>query len=298
MTSPFSLDDVTVVVVTYNSAHCVAHMASTLAALPHVIVVDNASADDTTARLAQAMPNAIVHVCERNLGFGGANNVALMQVKTRYALLLNPDCLVTTASLHSLMAVADQFPDAAIIAPHLIRKGERVELSYRWPVTHWESSGPQAEGPLCVGFVCGAAMLINTTVEGGFFDETFFLYYEDEDLCQRLFMAKQQIILAPHVHIGHLARGSVRGPHPLRAEYYRGFHQAQSKLIFAGKHVGAAAAASLRTRTLLLAFASLLPRILLPQPRYLARLLGRIAGLRGYKTPAPRPIPVRKSSPT
>lgn len=277
--------DLTVVVVTYNSAHCMEALAQTLSVLPYVVVVDNGSADDTVATVAREMPKATVIRNASNLGFGAANNLALRQAQTSHALLLNPDCIVTRDNLERLLEVACQYPEAGIIAPHLIRKGGRIEVSYRWPATHWTSQGPAAEGACCVGFVCGAAMLLNLQVmrEVGFFDEGFFLYYEDEDLCQRTFMQGKPVILAPGVTITHLSRGSVRGPSPLKAEFTRGYHHVQSKLIFTGKHVGIREAEALRWKTFLLALATLLPRVLLPQPRYLARLLGRICGIWTFK---------------
>lgn len=277
--------DVTVIVVTYNSAHCMAGLGQTLSALPHVVIVDNDSNDDTIAQVAIEMPNAQILRNDRNLGFGAANNRALEQTQTRYALLLNPDCLPTPDFLQNLLATADAYPEAAIIAPHLIRRGGDVEVSYRWPVTHWTSNGPAADGPCCVGFVCGAVMLLNMEVmrDIGFFDETFFLYYEDEDLCQRVFMQNKEIIVAPNVAVTHLSRGSVKGAHPWRAEFGRGYHHAQSKLIFTGKHFGPEHVAALRWKTMGLAILTLLPRLLLPFPRYLSRLIGRICGLFTYK---------------
>ena len=62
-------------------------------------------------------------------------------------------------------------------------------------------------------------------------------------------------------------------------EFIRGYHHAQSKLVFESKYFGAADASRLRWKTLLLALLTLLPRLLLLQPRYLARLFGRIVGL-------------------
>ncbi len=280
-----SAADVTVIVVTYNSAHCMAGLASALSVLPHVTIVDNASDDDTIAHVSIHIPKAKIIRNERNLGFGAANNRALLQTNTAYALLLNPDCLPTPDFLRDLLIVADQHPDAAIIAPHLMRRGGEVEVSYRWPVTHWTSRGPSADGPCSVGFVCGAVMLLNMSVmrDIGFFDESFFLYYEDEDLCQRVFMQKRQIIVAPHVSVTHLSRGSVKGPSPWRAEFGRGYHHAQSKLIFTRKHFGAQHVPALRWKTMSLALLNLLPRLLVPFPRYLARLIGRICGLAKYK---------------
>lgn len=285
--NPIPSHSITVVIVTYNSAHCLPALADPLKAIKNVIVVDNASDDDIDVELPRLLPNATLIKNPKNLGFGAANNRALATVTTSYALLLNPDCLPTPVFFDSLLTAAACFPDAAIIAPHLIRRNGTPELSYRWPATHWDPQGPQALGPCCVGFVCGAVMLLNMRVmkEVGFFDETFFLYYEDEDLCQRVFLQKQQIVLVPEVQITHLSRGSVKGPNPLKSEFIRGYHHAQSKLVFERKYFSAAQAGRLRWKTLLLALLTLVPRLLLPQPRYLARLAGRIIGLcRPYPT--------------
>ncbi len=274
-------DDITVILVAYNSAHCLPALSDALVPVRHVVVVDNASEDDIDVQLRRALPNATLIRNSRNLGFGAANNRALAQVTTPYALLLNPDCLPTREFLQGMLNAAERFPDAAIIAPHLIRRDGTPEVSYRWPATHWKSKGPKAEAPCCVGFVCGAVMLLNMAVmkEIGFFDETFFLYYEDEDLCQRVFLGGRQIVLVPEVSITHLSRGSVKGPSPVKSEFIRGYHHAQSKLVFERKYFGNLHALRLRWTTLLLAVLTLVPRLLLPQPRYLARLAGRITGL-------------------
>lgn len=281
-----SVSDLTVLVVTYNSGHCLPALAKVLAQLPNVIVVDNASEDDTRERVTAELPNANLICNIHNIGFGAANNRALAIVETPYALLLNPDCLPTEGFLEDILQAAARFPDAAIIAPHLIRRNGEPEVSYRWPATHWKSSGVPAEGPCCVGFVCGAVMLLNMAVmsDTGFFDESFFLYYEDEDLCQRVFMKNKQIVLIPDIGITHLSRGSVKGPNPLKSEFIRGYHHAQSKLIFEAKHFGKLNAGQLQRNTLLLALLTLLPRLLLPQPKYIARLIGRITGLLQYKS--------------
>jgi len=278
--------DFTVIIVTYNSAHCVDALAAGLRGIEHVIVVDNASDDGTVARVQAAIAQARVLALPANLGFGAANNRALREVRTPYALLLNPDCLPDPAFFAGMVEGARQFPQAAILAPHLLRRNGDVELSYRWPATHWRSSGPQAQGPCSVGFVCGAVMLLNMGAmrEVGFFDEAFFLYYEDEDLCQRVFLAGRDIVLLPQVSIAHLSRGSVKGRSPMRSEFLRGYHHAQSKLVFEHKYFGADPARRLRWKTLALALMTLVPRLLLPQPRYLARLCGRIAGLCRFDT--------------
>jgi glycosyltransferase involved in cell wall biosynthesis len=275
------MNNYTVVIVTYNSAHCIDNLRTSLSNVEQVTFVDNASDDDTTKKIELCFPRATLIRQGKNIGFGSANNVALRLVKTKYSLLLNPDCVLEQQSIDQLLETAERFPSAAIIAPHLLSRDGAIEVSYRWPHKKWWSRGPKTEGLCSTGFVCGAAMLFNMDVmrEIGFFDETFFLYYEDEDLCQRVFDQHKSIIVDPIAEITHLSRGSVKGNNPLKSEFVRGYHHVQSKLLFEHKHAGMASAYALRRKTFALALITLVPRLLFPQPKYLARLIGRIAGL-------------------
>jgi GT2 family glycosyltransferase len=275
------MNNYTVVIVTYNSAHCIDSLRTSLCKVEQVIFVDNASDDDTTKKIELWFPQATLIRQSKNNGFGSANNVALRLVNTKYSLLLNPDCVFEQHSIDRLLETAERFSNAAIIAPHLLNRDGSIEVSYRWPHKKWRSRGPKIDGLCSTGFVCGAAMLFNMDVmrEIGFFDETFFLYYEDEDLCQRVFDQHKQIIVDPSAEITHLSRGSVKGNNPLKSEFVRGYHHVQSKLLFEHKHVGIASAYALRRKTFALALITLVPRLLFLQPKYLARLIGRIAGL-------------------
>ena len=276
-----AFSQVTIVVVTYNSAHCLPMLAPLLSVRPNVVISDNGSDDDTAVKAQTLWPQAKVLAHGRNLGFGAANNRALALVKTPFALLLNPDCEMTAPALQELLAAADDFKDAAVLAPQLMASEDRAEVNYRWPSAYWTSRGPAAEGPLCVGFVCGAVMLLRmermTTV--GFFDERFFLYYEDDDLCLRLFQAKLPMVLFPQVKVLHRSRGSVRGRSPWRSEYLRGYHHAQSKLIFLNKHESLQAAKRLQRQLILTTTLALPLRVILFSPKLVARMWGRWRGL-------------------
>lgn len=282
-----ALNDVTLVTVLYNSAHCVSGLVDTMSACPHIMVVDNASDDGGAEALAKKLPQAVLIRNMRNLGYGAANNQALEKIETPYALLLNPDCIADPATIAGLVESARVWPEAAMFAPQLMDAAGKLEINYRWSRIAWASRGKGAVGPCCVGFVTGAALLLNMQAmrEIGFFDEAFFLYYEDDDLCQRVFAAGKAIMLLPSLRVTHLSRGSVRGGRPWRAEYWRGFHHAQSKILFTAKHAGLANAKRLRWRVLCLALLALPLRCLLPHPKYVARMLGRIAGVLAPRWP-------------
>lgn len=279
------LNDVTVIVVSFNSAHCMPRLGELLRDLPHVSIVDNGSEDHTAQAVAEHLPHALWLPQGKNLGFGAANNRALALVHTPFALMLNPDCELDAHSVQALLEVAHQFPEAALVAPQLIQTNGNPEVNYRWPSEFWKSTGPAATGVCCVGFICGAAMLARMSLfkREDWFDERFFLYYEDDDLCLRLFQKQRGMLLAPHIQATHRSRGSVRGKHPWRHEYLRGYHHAQSKLIFIAKHHAPNAAIRQRRGLLLKTLLALPLRLLLPSPRLLARMVGRFIGLLHWK---------------
>jgi GT2 family glycosyltransferase len=283
--SALALALVTVVVVTHESAHCLRALNVLLAHCPNVIVSDNGSGDGTPAKAREFWAHAIVLEHKRNLGFGAANNRALARVQTPYAFLLNPDCEISVDGLRTLLRWAEEHPDTALLAPQLVSASGKPEINYRWPQTLWVPQGPAASGPVCVGFVCGAAMLFRMAAfrDIGFFDEQFFLYYEDDDLCLRLFNAHQGIVVLPSVQAVHHSRGSVRGAAPWRHEFGRGFHHAQSKLLFASKYRSVDEARRLRRWLVLTTTLGLPLRALVFSPHLLARMFGRWRGLINWR---------------
>ncbi|MEE1652436.1 glycosyltransferase family 2 protein [Brachymonas sp. J145] len=279
------LDQVTIVVVTYNSAHCIPVLQKFLQYCPHIIFSDNGSNDDTVEQVRRLLPHAHALTHGKNLGFGTANNRALTQVSTPFAMLLNPDCEMEAQAIADLVQAAQAMPEAALIAPQLTGASGKPEINYRWQSHLWKSQGPGADAPACVGFVTGAVMLFRMELaqQIAFFDEDFFLYYEDDDLCLRLFQARLPIVICPQIQAMHRSRGSVRGNRPLHSEYLRGYHHAQSKLLFAHKHVTPAKAQDMRRKLIAGTSAALPLRLLAFSPRLLARMWGRLRGVIEWK---------------
>ena len=274
-----SLQNVTIIIVTYESAHCIDALDSLLRHCPNIVIVDNGSKDGTPTTAQNRWQHAKVIALKSNHGFGAANNVAFAHVQTPWALLLNPDCILSRETLLRMIGMGEKFPDAAILAPQLLDPKGCPEINYRWPATLWSSKGPGADGPCCVGFVCGAAMLIRMQlIPRPAFDERFFLYYEDDDLCLRLLNQQRSIILLPDCVAFHRSRGSVRGPRKLYAEYLRGYHHAQSKLSFIEKHRSRKQAQHTRKLLLIITGLTLPIRLLLFNPRLFSRLWGRWQG--------------------
>lgn len=275
---------VTVVLATYHSGHCAADLGRSLADFRHVIVVDNASSDDTLAQVRQHLPQAQVLVNEHNLGFGAANNRGVWAATTEFVLLLNPDCILNGNAVAALLQTAERYPTAAVVAPQLINRQGKQDLSYCWTPSTWAAQGPGAEADTCVGFVSGACMLIRREamlrVKG--FDEDFFLYQEDTDLCLRLAQQWGELILTPQAQVTHLSRGSSSGKARFKAEYLRGYHHIQSKFLFDFKHQGEQVSRARRWRYCMTAVLEIMLRALVLDLVRATRVLGRAAGAWRY----------------
>lgn len=281
-----SLVRVTVVLVTFQSAHCAKSLSKSLNSFPHVTVVDNASSDETIQAFQTHIPQVSVIANDVNLGFGAANNKGVALARTEFVLLLNPDCVIDAKAVKALIVCADQFPHASMVGPQLIDRNGQPDKSYSMGAKAWGGKGPIAEGPLSVKFISGACMLIRSSayqkVRG--FDEGFFLYYEDSDLCLRLCDMAGEIIVEPQAEVIHLSRGSSGGAARLKAEYLRGYHHIQSKFLFEKKHFKKDVARLRRWRYSFLAGLEAVIRLVLLDRVRAARVVGRMIGSLNYES--------------
>ena len=109
MTRKSPWDDVTVVIVVHNSESVISAALQRVKQARRVIVVDNASHDDTCDAARRALPTVEIHKMDTNLGYGRANNRGFALAATEFVLLLNPDALVEEGALETLVAAADRY---------------------------------------------------------------------------------------------------------------------------------------------------------------------------------------------
>jgi N-acetylglucosaminyl-diphospho-decaprenol L-rhamnosyltransferase len=210
--------DVTAIVVAYNSA---AVLEGCIAALraegARVIVVDNASQDDSAARAAAA--GAEVLLSPRNEGYGRGNGLGVAAARSRYVLICNPDITVGQGSLGALIAAAGRFPQAGLVAPLIVEPDGRRFVQPRSLLSPAHLNAARSvlvpEGPASIPFVSGACFLIDRSLFNaiGGFDPEIFLYYEDDDLCRRLMDQRRAPVLVPEAVVTH-RRGSSSAPAP------------------------------------------------------------------------------------
>ena len=242
--SPASTGDawsrVTVVTVAYRSRAVIAECLASVARAKSVVVVDNASDDDSTAVARAALPSARIVANRVNQGFGRANNQGAALAETEFALLLNPDAQLEPGALEQLVACADRNPNAAIVAPAILNAdGTRITSHNVGLFDQSRIRGKTRlppDGDICADFLSGAALMVRTAAfrEIGGFDPNIFLYFEDDDLCLRMRRAGYALVQTPAAAVRH--KGGLSSPPTPEIVRRKFWHLSWSRLYLEAKH--------------------------------------------------------------
>jgi GT2 family glycosyltransferase len=262
--APASGATVDVVVVSYNTRDYLARCLGELEGCgERVFVVDSASTDGSAAFVRERFPAVDLVELPANRGFGAAANVGIGRVESDWALLLNADAWPLPGAVAGLLALAADEPGAAVVAPRLVNPDGSAQRSvFGYPTTPARLAS-WAALPSAVGrafqvlrlvqrllpprrspdrrviegddFPAGAALLIRKGAfdEVGGFDEAFFMYSEETDLCARLRKQGWTIVLcrgAAFVHVG--SASTAQAPETMYRE------QLRSYIRFIAKHRG------------------------------------------------------------
>lgn len=194
-----------------------------------VIVVDNASADESADAIATDFPEYTLMRLGENIGFARANNLAAESARGRYILLLNPDTLVLEDAIGRLVVFADAHPDALIYGGRTLFEDRSLNPTSCWNrITAWSEccnalglsamfggsawfapekiGGWQRDSAREVDVVTGCFLLIKRDLwrELDGFDPSYFMYGEDADLCLRARQHGARPLICPEATIVHL----------------------------------------------------------------------------------------------
>jgi GT2 family glycosyltransferase len=248
-----------VVVVSYETREETLACLASLRAVPlplEVVVVDNASADGSAAAVRERFPAAIVEARAENVGFARASNVGWRRSSAPYVLFLNSDAEVRPGALETMLGVLEARSDVGIVGPRTLNTDGTVQVACGLPLTpigEWRQGrlvhgvrrrDPDALAALearCArehdaAWVSGSCLLVRreTLESSAGFDERFFLYEEDVDLCERVRRAGLRVLHTPQAEVvHHLGRSMAHAPSSrVRYEYDR------SHLLYYEKHNG------------------------------------------------------------
>lgn len=230
--------DISVIIVNWNVcallSDCLSSLLKEIEAHPKIssetIVVDNQSSDCSVAMVRERFPWVTVIANEKNLGFGRANNQALPFCHGRYLLLLNPDTLIHPGAVQQLFSYLEGHPEAGMVGPKLVNTDGSLQRSIfprstlfreTWrlagmdrflPLSEYPPAFHQSEKPLEVDVLKGACILLRQAALAGMplFDEQFFMFSEEVDLCRRIRQKGWDIRWLPTARVTHHGERSVR----------------------------------------------------------------------------------------
>lgn len=227
--------DVSIIIVNYNTQEltlqCLRSVYEKTAGISfEVIVVDNSSSDDTVKQVRKEFPEVTVIESPENLGFGRANNLGFEHSTGDYIFLLNSDTLLINNAIEILWRFLNRHSDIAIVGGQLFDEdGVTTSHSYsflfpsllmeldillRGKITrrmeNKRSKFITSDGFVNVAYITGADMMLRRSdiQQYGFFDPSFFLYFEETELSYRYFRNRRISVFYPEAKIIHLAGGS------------------------------------------------------------------------------------------
>ena len=247
-----------IIIVSYNARKhleaCLESLTISPPSTPHeILVVDNASPDDSVQVVRNRWPDVTLLAQSTNLGFAAANNAGIRASSSELLLLLNSDTIVPRGALDALVVRLLARPDVAVAGPRLIDGEGHPELSfgrmisplnelrqkmtlglYRRgvpPVTKWVERETRREQ--LVDWVSGACLLVRRAdaEAAGLLDERYFLYTEDVDFCAAVRARGSHVLFTPASHVVHLGG---RSRATVAADVNRAYRRSQ--IAFYEKH--------------------------------------------------------------
>ena len=236
---------VSVVIVTFNSTSVVRAAIESVVnekLVSNIFIVDNASADNISD-VIDSFGSAKIKLIHNspNLGFGVANNIALEQITTAYALLLNPDAVMGKGALDTLVKKSALYAQAGILSTAIFYENGHLQETYRRNFHQRKISKGnflRADGDICAEFLSGAVLFFNMKImkKVGFFDPNIFLFFEEDDLCIRTKNKGYELIYTPDAKAFHIDGGSSGSSEKLG--FFRQYHMTWSYLYISEKYLG------------------------------------------------------------
>jgi N-acetylglucosaminyl-diphospho-decaprenol L-rhamnosyltransferase len=222
-----SLRDITIVITSFKSEKKIERCLKTISSECKVINVENSNNIEHKKKIEKEFNNVKCILSGENAGYGKGNNLGLKEVKTKYALILNPDTELFPNTLEKFIQAAKDKPDFAIIGPAITDDKKNYKNSVAFNLKN-------------VKEVKGFAMFLNLSEfkEIDYFDENFFFFLEEIDLCRRLFKKNKKIYYCENIVVYHEGGHSHDSSVNYEMELSRNWHWMWSTFYYNKKYNG------------------------------------------------------------
>ena len=217
-----TLSDITVVIVTFKSEHKIYSCLDSIPDNLKIIVVENSNDKNFKENVEKYKSNVECFTLNKNYGYAYANNFGLSKIKSKYGLVLNPDTRLTKNTIDKFLRTALNYKNFWLIGPE-----QNFEKNL--------SKDDIKEAKTIKGY----AMFLNIEKFNNiFFDENFFLYFEEIDLCNSVLNKKGQIYIDKNIVVEHDGGSSVGTQFQHELDKNRNWHWMWSTFYFHKKYKG------------------------------------------------------------
>tara|TARA_B100000035_G_scaffold277675_1_gene256106 strand:+ start:25 stop:867 length:843 start_codon:yes stop_codon:yes gene_type:complete len=220
--------DITTIITSFHSKEKIFDCLNSIDEKIKIIVIENSNDHSLKSEIVSKYNNVDCILSKENLGYGAGNNLGLSKVDTNYALIINPDVILKKDTIDKFFLTIKNVENFGIIAP--LSRNEKYK---NFNIDN-DKSIKEVES------VKGFAMFLNmkNLKKIDFFDENFFLYFEEIDLCKRLRNQNIKIYIDPSVEVSHLGGASHNTQINKPMELSRNWHWMWSSFYFHKKHHG------------------------------------------------------------
>ncbi len=220
--------DLTIIITSFHSSDKIFNCIESIEKSIKIIVIENSNDGKLKEKIHSKYQNVECILSKENLGYGAGNNLGLSKVETSYALILNPDVTLNNDAINKFFISINNLEDFGIIAP--------ISQNEKYNNFNINDDKEIKE----VDNVKGFAMFLNmkNLKQVNFFDENFFLYFEEIDLCRRLKKNNSKIFIDPTIKVSHLGGTSHNAEIENPMELSRNWHWMWSTFYFHKKHYG------------------------------------------------------------
>ena len=233
-----SRQNLSIVIVTFKSEGVIHECIKSIDKDIKITVVENSNNFQFKDELEKSYKNVSCILSSENLGMGSGNNIGIKRATTDFVLILNPDVILEASTINELITASQKILSFAILAPissdsdypnYKLDNDKKSLIDYNFPFK--------------VKSIDGFAMLFNKKqldkrFNKNYFDENFFMYLENDDLCKRIIDGKEDIYIVPMSKIKHLGGKAVSDKYKDDVEFARNWHWIWSKFYFNKKHYG------------------------------------------------------------
>jgi len=208
--------DITLIIVSYKSEKLIIQNLQILKKFPTVIINNSKTNEFNT--LINDFKNIELIIPDSNLGYGKANNLGVNKSKTPYVLIINPDILLNEQLINTLYSTFINYnDDIGVVGPALydsnMKRRTNGSISHIKKIRGRKLSSSQNNIPednMCCDFLVGCCLFMRRDffIELGGFDKDFFMYFEDNDLCDRIIKKGKTIVEVPSAKVIHLENSS------------------------------------------------------------------------------------------